>query len=265
MFISLTVNSQILSYSNIQEARIKDINYMSSWCRVELKVDTSIYPKYKYARINKITTIINDQNENIKIYNELFPEKFNGYLNLFRNNLIEVKTKLSSRKATKITELSGEITLYYPNLSKGEIQRISNIQKRINKNLLVNTDSLQLFYTTKDSISAFEKRQKALKTSNFNTSSIDNLFFSSLEDRLTNLELKHAYFYQIGNLNKLIDLYFEDENGKRVPHEGYSNFGNMIAFSFKQNIGKDWKVVAVLDPISDFKTVPFTVKNIILP
>lgn len=46
MFISLAVNSQILSYTNIQEARIKDINYMSSWCRVELKEDTSIYPKY---------------------------------------------------------------------------------------------------------------------------------------------------------------------------------------------------------------------------
>jgi hypothetical protein len=258
--------AQTVSINKINERRSTSDSYFDNRCEIEFKVSGDEVRKYKLVKIAKILTIVDDQGL------DLIKEVENyRYEEIDNNAQVKIETKIPSRKASSIKEISGEIILYNPTDVNGAIIKISDYRSKTNVNLLPTTTGAQLVYLTKESIEKYAKDQKLKKEEEIKklpepvrkvaeeiVKAFDGLSnFSDSPNEIT--------FLIQGDESKLVDLYFENENGQKIKRNGSSQINNLITYSFSENLNPNWKLVLNIENNASIKKVPFSLTNIILP
>jgi hypothetical protein len=265
--VSISVFSQKVSVSKIDESRSTSDSSFDNKCEIELKISGDEVRKYKFVKISKITKATDDQDL------DLINEDHNDfeYKEIDENAKVEIETKIPARKAKVIKELSGELSLYSPTVANGAIIRITNYQTKTNINLLPNAVGVQIMYLTKESLEKFAKGQKLKKEEELKklpeitrkmAEGLMNAFegFSNSSD-----DPNQATFYVEGDKTKLVDLYFEDANGKRIERNGRYQNNNIVSYSLNEKPNPNCKLVLNIETATSVKKVPFKLLNIELP
>lgn len=271
LFLLLTsvAFSQKISVSEINEKRsTSDNNSYNNECEIELKISGDEVRKYKFVKINKITKAIDDQG--VDLINE---DRTNfDYSKIDQTAKIKLETKIASRKAKTIKELSGEVYLYNPNVANGSEIKIPNYQKKTNVNLIPGKSDIQIVYLTKESYAKYVQENKDKKAEELKKlpeaarqlaegllGAFDGLFSSDDSDR------NQVSFYVNGDKSKFVDLYFEDATGKKIERNGSMRNSNLLTYYFEENPNPNWKMVINIETDKSTKKIPFKLIDIELP
>lgn len=271
LFLLLTsvAFSQKISVSEINEKRsTSDNNSYNNECEIELKISGDEVRKYKFVKINKITKAIDDQG--VDLINE---DRTNfDYSKIDQTAKIKLETKIASRKAKTIKELSGEVYLYNPNAVNGSEIKIPNYQKKTNVNLIPGKSDIQIVYLTKESYAKYVQENKDKKAEELKKlpeaarqlaegllGAFDGLFSSDDSDR------NQVSFYVNGDKSKFVDLYFEDATGKKIERNGSMRNSNLFTYYFEENPNPNWKMVINIETDKSTKKIPFKLVDIELP
>lgn len=271
LFLLLTsvAFSQKISVSEINEKRsTSDNNSYNNECEIELKISGDEVRKYKFVKINKITKAIDDQG--VDLINE---DRTNfDYSKIDQTAKIKLETKIASRKAKTIKELSGEVYLYNPNAVNGSEIKIPNYQKKTNVNLIPGKSDIQIVYLTKESYAKYVQENKDKKAEELKKlpeaarqlaegllGAFDGLFSSDDSDR------NQVSFYVNGDKSKFVDLYFEDATGKKIERNGSIRNSNLFTYYFEENPNPNWKMVINIETDKSTKKIPFKLIDIELP
>jgi hypothetical protein len=259
-------NAQTVSVNKINERRSTSDGSFDNRCEIEFKVSGDEARKYKFVKISKITTIKDDQG--IELMKE---NNFLKYEAIDNEAKVKIETKIPSRKSMVLKEIIGELILYNPTVDNGAIISVTDYEKRTNVNLVPNGVGFQLIYLTKTSAEQFVKEQQQKKTDEIKklpeparkmAEEIIKAFdsFSSISDNPNELT-----FLIQGDESKFVDLCFEDENGKKIQRNGFSGFGNLITYSFREKPKSNWKLLLNIESDKSIKKIPFSLTNIELP
>lgn len=260
--------SQKVSVSEINEKRSTSDNSFSNECEIELKIWGDEVRKYKFVKINKITKAIDDQG--IDLLNE--DQKDNDFSKIDQTAKVKLETKIPSRKAKTIKELSGEVSLYNPNQANGSEIKISNYQNKTNVNLLPNKSEIEVIYLTKESYTKYVQENKDKKEEELKKlpeaarllaqgllGAFDGLFSSGDTDD------NQVYFYVNGDKSKFVDLYFEDTTGKKIERNGSMSSNRLFTYYFEEKPNPNWKLVINIENDKSIKKIPFKLVDIELP
>lgn len=260
--------SQKISVSEINEKRSTSDNSFYNECEIELKISGDEVRKYKFVKISKITKAIDDQG--VDLINDDRTDF--DYLKIDQTAKIKLETKIPSRKAKTIKELSGEISLYNPNVANGSEIKIANYQNKTNVNLVPGKSDIQIVYLTKDSYAKYVQENKNKKAEELKklpeaarqlaeglVGAFDGLFSS--DDNDTN----KVYFYVNGDKAKFVDLFFEDATGKKIERNGSMRSNNLFNYYFEEKPNPNWKLVLNIETDKSTKKVPFKLTDVELP
>ncbi|MES2797357.1 MAG: hypothetical protein V4683_15400 [Bacteroidota bacterium] len=219
------------------------------------------------VKVGQVTKAIDDQG--IDLYKK--PNFSVDYKPIDIDGMIEVELQKASRKAVNIKSLEGVLNLYNPTIENKGIVEIKNFKNRTNENLLPANFSLKLVYLTKESITKKKEEMQKKKEEDIKklpeatrklaetlVGLFDNL--SELGDAKTEIT-----FMREGDQEKLIDIYFIDNNGEKVERNGYYSSGNMITYPFSKEIEPNWTMVLNIESDLSTKKIPFKLTNIALP
>lgn len=257
--------AQTVSINKINERRSTGDGFFDNRCEIEFKITGDEVRKYKLVKVSKISTVVDDQGLNL-----VKEEKFR-YDEIDNSAMVKIETKIPARKATVIKEISGEIALYNPTDENGAIVRIANYQSKTNINLVPGVSGFQLVYLTKESAEKYAKDQKAKKEEELKklpepARKMSEQILNAVEGlQAAGSGPNDLTFVVQGDDAKLIDLYLEDENGKRVKHSGYSQMNSVRSYSFNEKPNPSWKLVLNVESDASIKKIPFTLTNIALP
>lgn len=263
----LSAMAQKVSVYSVSEQRSTADGYFGNRCEIELKITGDEVRKYKLAKISTLTKAIDDLDL------DLWDDDANDfeYEEIEEGARVRLVTKVPSRKATVIKELSGVIHLYNPTEANGGTIKISDYQLKANTNLLPETAGVKVVYLTKASMDQYTKDQKTKKEAELNKLSgvakeMAELLIQAFEG-LSDFgdDPNQATFILDGDENKLVDLYFEDASGKKIDRNGYTKSGNIIAYYFDEKPDAKWKLVLNVETTASIKKVPFTLSDIDLP
>jgi hypothetical protein len=270
LFLGLSVSlfSQKVSVSGINEQRSSGEGSYGNRCDIELKVSGDEVRKYKFIKVASLTRAVDDQDLDL-----LMDEEDNDfeYEEIEENGKVKLQTRIPSRKATVIKELSGELCLYGPTEANGGIIRVANYQAKANTNLLPESVGLKLVYLTKESVEKYsqeqnQKKEEELKKLPAAAREIAELLMNALEGFSGfGDDANQAMFVMDGDESKLVDIYFEDAGGKKVDRNGYTKSGNLIAYYYNEKPDPKWKLVLNIESAGSIKKIPFTLLNIDLP
>ncbi|MCU0405127.1 MAG: hypothetical protein MUE99_11330 [Chitinophagaceae bacterium] len=268
MGISISLFSQKVSVSGVNEQRSTGDGSYGNSCQIDLKITGDEVRRHKFVKVIKLTKAIDDQDLDL-----LRDEEDNDfeYKEIEEDARVSLQTKIPSRKATVIKELSGELALYNPTEANGGIVRISNYQAKANTNLFPENAGIKLIYLTPASIEKYKKEQSQKKEEELKkmpeaarelAELLMNAFegFSGFGD-----DQNQAMFVMDGDESKLVDLYFEGADGKKIDRNGYTKSGNLIAYYYNEKPDPAWKLVLNIESAGSIKKVPFTLVNIDLP
>lgn len=270
MLIFKCINFSIItkvSVNKIDETRSTSDGSFDSKCEIELKISGDEVRKYKFVKVSKITKVLDDQDL------DLLKDDKNDfeYKEIDEDAKVEIETKIPARKATVIKELSGELSLYSPTEANGAVIKISGYQSKTNSNLLPVTAGVQLVYLTKESIEKYTKEQKLKKEEELKK--LPELARKMAESMMKAFEglsnfsddPNQATFLIEGDESKLVDLFFEDANGKRIERNGRSQNNNIVSYGLEEKPNPTWKLVLNIETATSTKKVPFKLINIELP
>lgn len=271
-FISISINSysQNVTVSKIEESRSDQKSSFSNTCKIELKVSGDEIRKHKTIRLEKITKAIDDQG--IDLYKE--SSWGNKYNKIEIDGIVEVELQKASRKAQVIKQLEGNLILYSPTVAnKGEIQ-IKDFKNKTNINLLPANYPLTLIYLTKESLTKYKAEMAKKKDEDIKklpeatrkmAESLMGLFdgLSEMGDEKT--EVTFLREGKEEDREKLVDIYFLDENGEKVERNGYFSSGGTITYPFSKEISPKWTMVLNIESDQSIKRIPFKMQNIVLP
>ena len=262
------VYAQKVSIKEINECRTTSDESYNKKCEIKLKVSGDETRKFKFAKISNISKAIDDRG--IDLIDEDKIE--NKYIEISEYAVLTFETKIPSRKADVIKEIAGEISLYNPTEQNGGIIKIPNYQNKTNVNLLPNNSQVQLLYLTKESIEKYVKENKAKKEEELKKmpeiarkmvegliSGFEELFGEKRDDQ------NQAFFYINGDDSKVVDIYFEDINGKIVNYNGKSTSNGLISYYLSEKPNPNWKLILKVESVNSTKKVPFKIVNIELP
>lgn len=265
LIIFKTTTAQIVSINKINERRSTSEGSFDNRCEIEFKVSGDEARKYKFVKVSKISTIKDDQGLELT--------KENNFLKYepIDNDAIKIETKIPSRKSIVLKEITGEIILYNPTVDNGAIISVPDYEKRTNTNLVPNSTGFQLIYLTKTSAEQFVKEQQQKKEDEIKklpeparkmAEEIVKAFdsFSSISDSPNELT-----FLIQGDESKFVDLYFEDENGKKIQRNGFTGYGNLKTYSFREKPKSNWKLFLNIESDTSIKKIPFSLTNVELP
>ncbi|MBF4484744.1 MULTISPECIES: hypothetical protein [unclassified Flavobacterium] len=271
LFLLLTsvTFSQKISVSEINEKRSTSENSFYNECEIELKIWGDEIRKYKFVKISKITKAIDDQG--LDLINE---DRTNSdYIKIDQTAKIKLETKVPSRKAKTIKELSGEVSLYNPNVANGSEIKIANYQSKTNVNLVPGKSDIQILYLTKESYAKYVKENKDKKAEELKklpeaarqlaeglVGAFDGLFSSDETD-----DSNKVYFYVNGDKAKFVDLFFEDATGKKIERNGSMSNNNLFTYYFDEKPNTNWKLVINIETDKSTKKVLFKLMDIELP
>lgn len=261
--------SQKISVSEINEKRSTSDNSFYNECEIELKISGDEVRKYKFVKISKITKAIDDQG--VDLINE---DRTNfDYIKIDQTAKIKLETKVPSRRSKTIKELSGEVSLYNPNVTNGSEIKIANYQSKTNVNLVPGKSDIQILYLTKESYAKYVKENKDKKAEELKklpeaarqlaeglVGAFDGLFSSDDND-----DSNKVYFYVNGDKTKFVDLFFEDATGKKIERNGSMSNNNLFTYYFVEKPNPNWKLVLNIETDKSTKKVPFKLMDIELP
>lgn len=267
IFILRLAYSQNITVIKIEENRSDTKSSFSNNIKLELKVAGDEIRKYKSIKLAQVTRAVDDQGLDLFKKNT-FDAKYNP---IDIDGTVEVEMQKASRKATTIKSLEGIIHLFNPTIeNKGEL-RILNFTKKTNENLLPATIPLKLIYLTKESLTKYKavmqkKKEEDIKKLPEATRKMaeallglfDNL--SEISDAETELT-----FLMEGDEEKLVDLYFIDEQGEKIERNGYFKSGSLITYPFSKKIEPKWTMIINVESDQSIKKIPFKLSNIVLP
>lgn len=260
--------SQKVSVSGISEQRSTNEGSFSNRCDIELKITGDEVRRYKFVKVSKITKAMDDQGLDL-LDNE--DDNDFEYEEIDEEGRVRFETKIPSRKATVIKELSGELSLYGPTEANGGILKIPNYQAKANTNLLPESAGVKMVYLTPASIEKYkneqnQKKEEELKKMPAAAREIAELLMNAL-DGFSGFgdDENQAMFVMDGDETKLVEVYFEDPAGKKIERNGYTKSGNLIAYYFNEKPSPNWKLVLNIESAGSIKKIPFTLTNIDLP
>lgn len=261
--------AQKVTVFSVNEQRSTSESSYNNRCEIDLKISGDEVRKSKFVKISSITRVTDDQDLN------LINEEDNDfeYEEIEEGAMLKVITKVPSRKAEVIKELSGEVHLYTPTEANGGLMKILDYQAKANKNLVPDAAGVQLIYLTKESMASYSKEQKEKKEADLNKltgvskeiaelliQAVDFFGYAGAEN-----EENQAMFVMGGDEGKLVDMYFEDSSGKKIERNGYSKMNNLATYYYDEQPKANWKLVINIETAGSVKKVPFTLKNIDLP
>jgi hypothetical protein len=262
-----SVMAQKVSVYNVSEQRSTANGSFNNRCVIELRISGDEVRKYKLAKISAITKATDDQD--LDLLNE-DPEDFE-YEEIEEDAIVSLETKIPSRKAAVIKDLTGVIHLYSPTEANGGIIKVSDYQSKANTNLLPDAAGVKVVYLTKASMEQYTKDQKSKKEAELNKLSgvakeMAELLLQAFEG-LSDFgdDPNQAMFILDGDQDKVVDIYFEDAAGKKIDRNGYTKSGNMVVYYFEEQPDPKWKLVMNIESSGSIKKVPFALVNIDLP
>jgi hypothetical protein len=260
--------SQKVSVSEINESRSTSDNSYNKKCEIVLKISGDEVRKYKFAKIAKVTKVLDDQN--LDLLNE--EKTSSDYKEIDQEAKIDIEIKNPARKANTIKELSGELCLYNPSVANGAIVKITDYQSKANTNLLPNNSPVQIVYLTKQFVEKYvkenkDKKEEELKKMPEVARKMAEGLISAFEGMfgMDNDNPNQAFFYISGDESKFITLYFEDINGKKVERNGSSTNNGLMAYTYDEKPNPNWKLILNIETAGSIKKLPFKILNIDLP
>lgn len=262
--------AQNISIVKIEENRSDGKSSFSNNCKIELKVSGDEVRKYKNIKLEKVSKAVDDQGI------DLFKESSwgNKYNPIDIDGTVEVELQKASRKAQTIKQLEGTVLLYNPTIENKGLIQVKNFKSKTTTNLLPNNYPLKLLYLTKESLEKYKaemqkKKEEDIKKLPEATRKLAESLMG-LFDSLGEMgdEKREVVFLREGkeaDYDKLVDMYFLDENGEKVERNGYFSSGNLITYPFSKDIQPNWTMVLNIETEQSIKRIPFKLQNINLP
>ncbi|MBK7873550.1 MAG: hypothetical protein IPJ74_24240 [Saprospiraceae bacterium] len=149
--------AQKISVGKVDEARSTGDSYFGNRLEVELRISGEEVRKYKYVKVSGLTKATDDQGIDLIDEDELrfdYDEIEENFVNL------TIRMNNTSRKATVIKDMAGEITLFNPTEANGAVLKVANFQSKPNTNLLPAKAPLKIVYLDKKPTKNFHKANK---------------------------------------------------------------------------------------------------------
>jgi hypothetical protein len=260
--------SQKVSVESISESRSTQNSIFGNRCEVMLKISGDEVRKYKMARISKVSKAVDDQGLDL-----IGEESNNSRYGEISGTAASVSAVLltTSRSASVIRELDGEVVLFSPTEANGGLTKVKTFGKNTNKNLVPNVQGLSVTYVTKESVEKFNAEQKSKKQAELKKQPKEVQEFAK---ELMNLMDAFSYmggtenevnFFISGDEHKLINVFFENTAGDVIENNGWSSSGGLKTYYFSEAIKPAYTLVLTLESAGATKKIPFSLKDIELP
>jgi hypothetical protein len=270
LFINFFSFSQNISVVKIEEFRSDVENILSNVCKIELKISGDELLKYTNIRLGSITRAVDDQESNLYKISTWG----NRYKKIGKDGSVEIEIQKAAREAKLIKELEGEIYLYAPSGENESEIRINEFRAKTNENFLPTNFPLKLYYLTRNSLGKFKaetlkKKSKYLNNLPEDLRKLSDLLvgiFEDLED--FGDENRDIVFLRDGDeqeKDKLIDIYFLDENNNKIEKNGLFSGGPLITYTFPKDINPNWSMVINIETEPSIQKIPFKFENLKLP
>ncbi len=265
-----TVFGQQISVTKIEENRSDQKGSFSNNCKIELKLSGDEVRKFKNIRLDKISKAIDDQG--IDLYKT--SSWGNKYNKIDIDGIVEVELEKASRKAQVIKALEGNLLIYNPTLANGGEIHVKDFKKKTTVNLLPANFPVKLLYLTKESLTKYKNDMQKKKEVDLKklpelqrklAETLLGLFDGLSEFGDENREIVFLREGKEADYDKIVDIYFLDENNEKVERNGYSSSGSMITYPFSKDIQANWTMVLNIESPTSVKSIPFKLQNIVLP
>ncbi|MFZ1751508.1 MAG: hypothetical protein WAU01_15015 [Saprospiraceae bacterium] len=258
------VSSQNVTVTNIEESRTLDAHY--DFCRINIQPIGDEILNYSFYKVQQIISAMDSKGVNLVGETELEKE----YKNMEES--FSIILKKASRSATNIS-VDGILHLFKPTEANGGIIKLSGITKKPEINLAPKDAKFKVFYYDKQTMlkknavdvnERYDLIQKLPENEQEFANEINNLVSSV--SYYSDEDLDRALFFVVnGDKSSLLGMTFEDAKGKKIAPYSSSISGGLYIYFFDYNIDPNMKVVLNVENQKAIKSIPFSVRNVILP
>lgn len=267
-FLPLLSYAQKVSVLSVSESRSTQNSFYGNRCLVALQITGDEVRKYKKAKVARVTKAMDEKGLDL-IGEETADTKYEDIDGTSAK--VDLSLLTTSRQATVIRELAGEIILFAPTEANGGLVKVKAFGKSANKNLVPKVNNLSVVYLNKESVDKLEKEQKSKKEAELKKQSPE---MQALAKELMNLVDAFSYmtespnevsFFISGDENKLIDLSFETPSGTKIDNNGWSSSGGLKTYYFNEEVKPEYTAILTVESEGAVKKIPFSIKDVDLP
>lgn len=267
-FLPLLSYAQKVSVLSVSESRSTQNSFYGNRCLVTLQITGDEVRKYKKAKVARVTKAMDEKGLDL-IGEESADTKYEDIDGTSAK--VDLSLLTTSRQATVISELAGEIILFAPTEANGGLVKVKAFGKSANKNLVPKVNNLSVVYLNKESLDKLEKEQKSKKEAELKKQSPE---MQALAKELMNLVDAFSYmtespnevsFFISGDENKLIDLSFETPSGTKIDNNGWSSSGGLKTYYFNEEVKPEYTAILTVESEGAVKKIPFSIKDVDLP
>lgn len=267
-FLPLLSYAQKVSVLSVSESRSTQNSFYGNRCLVTLQITGDEVRKYKKAKVARVTKAEDEKGLDL-IGEETADTKYEDIDGTSAK--VDLSLLTTSRQATVIRELAGEIILFAPTEANGGLVKVKAFSKSANKNLVPKVNNLSVVYLNKESLDKLEKEQKSKKEAELKKQSPE---MQALAKELMNLVDAFSYmtespnevsFFISGDENKLIDVSFETPSGTKIDNNGWSSSGGLKTYYFNEEVKPEYTAILTVESEGAVKKIPFSIKDVDLP
>lgn len=267
-FLPLLSYAQKVSVLSVSESRSTQNSFYGNRCLVTLQITGDEVRKYKKAKVARVTKAMDEKGLDL-IGEESADTKYEDIDGTSAK--VDLSLLTTSRQATVISELAGEIILFAPTEANGGLVKVKAFGKSANKNLVPKVNNLSVVYLNKESLDKLEKEQKSKKEAELKKQSPE---MQALAKELMNLVDAFSYmtespnevsFFISGDENKLIDVSFETPSGTKIDNNGWSSSGGLKTYYFNEEVKPEYTAILTVESEGAVKKIPFSIKDVDLP
>lgn len=267
-FLPLLSYAQKVSVLSVSESRSTQNSFYGNRCLVTLQITGDEVRKYKKAKVARVTKAMDEKGLDL-IGEETADTKYEDIDGTSAK--VDLSLLTTSRQATVIRELAGEIILFAPTEANGGLVKVKAFGKSANKNLVPKVNNLSVVYLNKESLDKLEKEQKSKKEAELKKQSPE---MQALAKELMNLVDAFSYmtespnevsFFISGDENKLIDVSFETPSGTKIDNNGWSSSGGLKTYYFNEEVKPEYTAILTVESEGAVKKIPFSIKDVDLP
>jgi hypothetical protein len=259
--------SQRVTVIRIGETRSTGESYYGNRTELDVQISGDEVRRYKFARISAITKAVDDQG-----FELIGEETSTTYEEVSGNaSVATIKLENASRKAETIKELSGTLSLFSPTEANGGIVKIKEIGSQTNKNLTPKDKELSVVYLTKESYEKFTNEQKDKREAELKKQSKEIQELAKGVMGLMDIFSYNDWSYPqvnlmvTGDASKIVKVSVEKPNGEELSSNGSSYTDKLRTYYFSEEILPDYTLTLTVEVGGAIKSIPFNIKDIILP
>jgi hypothetical protein len=259
--------SQRVTVIRIGETRSTGESYYGNRTELDVQISGDEVRRYKFARISAITKAVDDQG-----FELIGEETSTTYEEVSGNaSVATIKLENASRKAETIKELSGTLSLFSPTEANGGIVKIKKIGSQTNKNLTPKDKELSVVYLTKESYEKFTNEQKDKREAELKKQSKEIQELAKGVMGLMDIFSYNDWSYPqvnlmvTGDASKIVKVSVEKPNGEELSSNGSSYTDKLRTYYFSEEILPDYTLTLTVEVGGAVKSIPFNIKDIILP